>query len=723
MTSLPTTRVAWGVVGTVLAALLLGLLTWAAGVGPRSGDGEQLPPGPVILVGAPGLSWDDIDEESTPTLSRWERDGAAAALVVRGAYAVTCPSDGWLTLGTGQRVAPEAPGEPRSAGCPQPPDLDVITGADGRAGVVQVPGWQGWQQRADTQPVTAQLGALTEAVDAAGGCVEGNGTAAALAAADSSGQALWTPDWREADLGRCAVHLIDAGPIGDGPIGADSAAQVRSRAAALDAEVAEITAAAPDGTTIIVAGLGDAADRPGLRALLMWTVGDEAGSAGSSGLSGAITSPATRQPGVTQTTDLTATLIVAAGGTLPVEVSGSPIRVLTDRTPAQADVRDIAIGGTLSEVVSGPVITGLGISLLLAIGIAAALRRRKATAVALTAMMTAPVATYLVEMVPWWRLASTEATGGELWRAGAALAAATVALIAVLTAAAWAGPWRDRWAVPPLLIGALTLVVVSVEILWGTRLSLTAAFGAPLVTAGRFYGAGNSAAGILLGALAVVMVIAGAALARDRRRRSAAVALGAIGLLVALIDGAPQWGADFGGVPPLIVTAGLIALPVAGVRVTLLRAGLIGAAGAAAAGAIMLLDWMRPAEHRSHLGDFVQSVIDGGAWDIVVRKFDENARMLTQYPVSWIGLAALVLLIWMVVAPRSRVGGPLAPLWDLPVLRAGAIAVLAGGLIGWAINDSGIGLIGLALVLAAPALAIVRISLPPESTPTSPGQL
>lgn len=710
MTSLPTPRMAWAVIGAVVAALVIGLVAWAAGVGPRSGDGESLEPGPVILIGVPGLSWDDIDPETTPNLSAWEQDGAAAALVVRGAYPLTCPGDGWMTLGTGQRVAPESPGEPRDSDCPTAPQPEPAAdgGPDSVSGTVSVPQWQQWREAAAARPVTAELGALADAVADNDGCVQGHGAWAAVAAADSSGRALWTPDWRDADLGSCVVHLISLDPVAD-PGGAETSDDAsRVTASDIDAEVAAITAAAPTGTTVIVAGLSDRDTRPGLRALVV-----------STDLSGAITSPATRQPGITQTTDLTATLIAASGATVPSAVSGSAIRVLTDRTPGEADVRDIATGATLSEVVSGNVITFLAISTLLAVGVTAALRRRKASAVALTAMMSAPVATYLAELVPWWRVAGVEATGGELWRAGLLLAAASVGWVAALTAAAWSGPWRSRWAVPPLLIAAVTLVVVCLEIVWGNRLSLTAALGSPLITAGRFYGAGNVAAGILLGAMAVVMAVVGAALVgRSRRERWVAGSLiGLLGLMVALIDGAPQWGADFGGVAPLVVTTGLIALPVLGVRITLLRAVVIGAAAAAVTGAIMVLDWLRPAEQRTHLGNFVQSMIDGGAWDIVVRKLDENVRMVIDYPVSWIGLAVLALLVVMVLAPTSRVGSVLAPLWDVPMMRASAVAILAGGLIGWAMNDSGLGLIGLTLVLAAPALAIIRLANPASSSP------
>src|SRR5690606_11058100 len=84
MTLLPSRRFARAVLGLVLGGLLLAAVAWAGGVGPRSTDGEPLRPGRVVLVGVTGLSWDDVTPETMPTLSRWQAEGAAAAIVVRG---------------------------------------------------------------------------------------------------------------------------------------------------------------------------------------------------------------------------------------------------------------------------------------------------------------------------------------------------------------------------------------------------------------------------------------------------------------------------------------------------------------------------------------------------------------------------------------------------------------------------------------------------------------
>src|SRR5690348_11968096 len=57
----------------------------------------------VVVVGVPGLRWDDVDAQRTPALWRLMRAGSAGALSVRAAGPLTCPADGWVTLGAGNR--------------------------------------------------------------------------------------------------------------------------------------------------------------------------------------------------------------------------------------------------------------------------------------------------------------------------------------------------------------------------------------------------------------------------------------------------------------------------------------------------------------------------------------------------------------------------------------------------------------------------------------------
>ncbi|HEY7881455.1 MAG TPA: hypothetical protein VID31_11440, partial [Streptosporangiaceae bacterium] len=91
-------------------AVLAGLAAPAGAAAPASGPGQ---PGPVIIVGLPGLRWTDLSATATPALWRLARKGSAGSLVVSAVHTRSCPADGWLTLNSGARAAEDpsfAPG-------------------------------------------------------------------------------------------------------------------------------------------------------------------------------------------------------------------------------------------------------------------------------------------------------------------------------------------------------------------------------------------------------------------------------------------------------------------------------------------------------------------------------------------------------------------------------------------------------------------------------------
>src|SRR5674536_327120 len=95
---------------------------------------DRTPRGPVVVVGVPGLRWDQVSPDATPALAALVARGAVGSLSIRAGSGITCAADGWLTLGAGNRATgPSHPG----AGCP--PDLPtgpVVAQAGGRAGDV-----------------------------------------------------------------------------------------------------------------------------------------------------------------------------------------------------------------------------------------------------------------------------------------------------------------------------------------------------------------------------------------------------------------------------------------------------------------------------------------------------------------------------------------------------------------------------------------------------------
>src|SRR5690606_11726355 len=134
---------------------------------------------------------------------------------------------------------------------------------------------------------------------------------------------------------------------------------------------------------------------------------------------------------------------------------------------------------------------------------------------------------------------------------------------------------------------------------------------------------------------------------------------------------------------------------------TLLGLGLLGLVVAAV---VMTLDWLRGPERRTHLGEFVQRVLDGEALGVVTRKLDQSLGILVSYPLSWLAVVALVLVAAVVV----RRPGWSEPLWRHPGLHPAAVAGLVAVALAWALNDSGIAVVALALtVLVAAALHVL----------------
>jgi hypothetical protein len=149
--------------------------------------------------------------------------------------------------------------------------------------------------------------------------------------------------------------------------------------------------------------------------------------------------------------------------------------------------------------------------------------------------------------------------------------------------------------------------------------------------------------------------------------------------------------------PPLL----WLQLRVSGRRATALRLVAVGGCAAVAIGIISTLDWLRGPGQRSHLGDFVQRIVDGDAAQVVIRKGLASADTI----LSPGGLASLLIggVLWLLI---FRLVLPvLIP--TFPTLRLVAWAVLATAALGTLLNDGGISV----LIAASGSFAFTVASL------------
>jgi hypothetical protein len=325
-----------------------------------------------------------------------------------------------------------------------------------------------------------------------------------------------------------------------------------------------------------------------------------------------------------------------------------------------------------------------------------------------------PAAAFLMTTWSWWRLPDP---GTGLWTA---LLGCTALVAAVGTLA----PRRPAWS-GPVLVSWVAFVVLTVDAVLGTPLHRGSPLGAAPTLGGRFYGFGNPTYSVY----AVVAVIAAAGIATVVTRRwnrvAGAVAASVVGAVALVVTVWPTFGVDVGGGLVLVPVFVVVVLAVLGARLTWRRLLLAGGAGVALVAVIGVLDWLRPPAERSHLGAFVQSVVDGTAFETIWRKAGYALRSLDGGPPAWLSLAvlvAVVLLLWG--GPRFRAGWLERTEEAWPLLRSVLVALLIAGVGGALVNDYGIRVVTIMLFPAVPLLGllVLRVASPITSAAKGPEQ-
>jgi hypothetical protein len=721
-----------------LAALLVVCaVTWLGGGVASAATPGSLPP--LILVGAQGLSWSDVSPTATPMLWAMLSTGASSTMTVRSVHTNTCPVDGWLTLSAGTRGADVDDSVDPSNSRPPCRAIPDIAGPGQAA-----PGWGSYVQAARRANFGASLGLLGESAAKAGRCIEAVGPGAALAAARANGvvqnyarladlaarndpAATNDPGQPGAALTRCPVTLVDVGSVRD-PADVDPRDEVRnaqSRAAqvrAMDVRIASVVAAAPDGADVMVASLADAGRSERLRLLV---------ATGPTYPTGTLRSSSTRQPGLVQLPDLTPTVLARLGVPVLDALGGAPLTVepTRDHTTAAATARlrglvdkDLAsheVHALVPPFFNGLVLAQLAIDILAAVvwrrqwGTEPTrmrllrLVRRVATIAA-----TVPVSTFLANLLPWWRSSVPLL----------AILGAVGLFVAVISAVALLGPWRRRLLGPVAVVCLATMLVLAADVMTGSRLQVSSLMGLQPVVGGRFYGMGNVTFAIFATATLLLCIAAADFWVARGRRRVAAATVAGIGALALLVDASPAWGSDFGGPPALLPGVALLLLAVLQIRVTMRRVLLIGGGTVVFLMVIGIADWLRPAASQSHLGRFVQTVLDGGAWEVIRRKLDQNLSILFHSTLSILVPVGLLFVIYILARPTSWGSRALERAYErAPLLRPGLLALMVLYVIGFALNDSGTVIPAVGAAVSIPLVIAVSVRALEDEATQAPG--
>ena len=698
--------------GGRLGAFLIALAA-LLGVAPAPASADIDTP-PVVLVGVPGLLWEDVTPERTPALWALAEDGAIGNVSIRTATSRTCPVDGWLSVSAGQRASAE---RARFTTCESPPEPL----SDGSGAVV--PGHAELVAANRDSSFAAPVGLLGQTVRDHGGPTLAAGPGAALGAADASGRVDHylesarevTPERLDGvslavvELPQLADLYPDPNTLEDGREEMrpeDVSEEARAEALEnLDSRLAALTSALPTGASLMVVGVSMDAGPSRLTAAVTGHMTEH----GTAGPSAYLVSESTRRPGLVALTDTTVTVLHALG-MRPEGPTGGRVWRLSER-PATAetalgrlvdfDTAAVVVRAAIPGFFSGLV----ALQLLIYAAAAYALHRysdgqrgKRALVLSLTRTVALagaafPVASHLANLVPWWSVPLPSL----------ALLLSVLVVDALVVTVALARPWRHTVLGPMTVVAGATALVLFLDLCFGAHLQMNSPTGYSPIVGGRFYGIGNIAfATFATGMLMAVAGIAHALIVRGRRRAAVATAL-AIGTASVFVIGWPGLGTDFGGVVALVPGLAVTSMMIAGMRVTVPR---LAVAGVTAVMVITLLAWvdhLRPAADRSHFGVFADQVLNGEAGTVLARKLGAMLGTLGNWQLTLLSAGALVFLFVVLNRPTKwRIGALQRAYEYAPTLRAGLTGSLVTALVGFAANDSGVAIPALALTVAVP---------------------
>ncbi len=743
----------------VLVAVALAVLvapgSWAppAGASPSgergtSGDPDDAPR--LLVLSVPGLTWADVDEHDLPKIEAFLDGAALADLAPRGVSPRSTPGAAYLTISAGSRATsdPLVDGQQlavdeQSAGSTAGEIFERRTGVAPDGTYVSL-AWPTLVRANAGEPYDAELGLLAETLDDAGlgavaiGNADGTDTTgpsferqAGLAVVTGDGvvpggelgEDLLVSDpsrpfGQRLDADRVAEHFEATweAPAGqDGGMvlveASDLARTMRYRDRVDEERYDQLWAEALAETDDLVGRLLDSVDTgrdnvllaapynlPGDRNLTVAALQEPGGEAGY------LRSASTQRSGFLTLVDIAPTVLDTLDVTRPTSMEGRPAEIVASGASLDDRVDRLVTLNAASrfrEQMLFP--TTLVVVVVLAAVCAAAVVviarggwPRVAGVVVFAALADLAVLpmSYLARAFPLEDLGA-----GFYW--------AFVVIGAVALAAAATGV-STRLGRPRLaLVGVLAVVlaVPVLDVMAGSRLSLSAAFGYSPTGNSRLYGISNYAFGQVA---ATACLLAGmlASTKPARRRRSEAIALL---VFVLVVIGVPIWGSDVGGILAFTPTILVFALLVSQRRIRLRSLVIAGLATLVAVVAFGLLDLSRPEGRRAHLGRLFERVGDEGVQpllDIMERKLLANVGVTT----SSFWVAAIPVAVGFIVFLARYPGRPLAAVRDrIPTLQAGLVAAYVAAVLGSAVNDSGVIVGGVTMAVLAVSLLVLAL--------------
>jgi hypothetical protein len=421
----------------------------------------------------------------------------------------------------------------------------------------------------------------------------------------------------------------------------------------------------------------------------------------------------TRRPGFVQIVDIAPTILDQIGLKAPDSMEGRPFEIRDEGGSAaqrRAGIVDANAAATFrDEVVSVVAIVFVVIQIALVLGALVFLARpdlrRLGTVLHLAGLAALGfiAAVLLAQLVPFQDYGQVAYWG--------ALAAASIGLAMLYR---FAGR-RDALASLIFALGVIVAVLV-VDVLFGAPLQLSNPLGYSPLLAARFSGYGNIAYSALASA---AVLLAGLLAHRIGGRRGVWTAI-AVLAVVFVVDGAPMWGSDVGGILSILPAYAATAYLLLGLRIRL-RTALVGLLAAVVAlVAFGLFDLTRPSDKQTHLGRLFETTQSRG-WSgfstVIERKIYANLSVFLGSTWLFVVLAVLGFLAYVYSKRRNR----LQEIVDwVPELRASYVGFAIVAALGFAANDSGIAIPGMMLSVLTPVIVVLLVLAYRRVPPSEP---
>ncbi|MBW3588922.1 MAG: hypothetical protein KY429_05850 [Actinobacteria bacterium] len=250
---------------------------------------------------------------------------------------------------------------------------------------------------------------------------------------------------------------------------------------------------------------------------------------------------------------------------------------------------------------------------------------------------------------------------------------------------------------------AATALFFFIDLTLGARAQLDSVLGYTSVAAGRFFGLGNLGFALFSSVIVLLAAVVGdrwSSAAGGRTKRSFWTAVPLVVLAIVWI-GHPALGSDVGGVLTMIPALVVFVYALLGRRISIRHIPSVVLITVLIALIFGMLDLARPADERTHLGDFLSELARDPTYLFLVIRRKLGLAISLTFSTRW-GLAvpgALAVLVWLYGRARGQFRQMLE---GRDALRAGLHALFTAALVGSIVNDSGIAVAGMMLAVATP---------------------